>query len=48
MVDARGYGIVRAALQGIYSGFIGEFSGYGIPTEQSDQVSGAGHRDNVH
>ena len=48
MVDARGSGTVRAALQGSGLGYFGKFSGYAFPTKQSDRVSGTGHRDIVH
>ena len=48
MVNAQGYGIVWAALQGSGLGYFGEFSGYAFPTEQSDRVLGAGHKDIVH
>ena len=40
VIDAQGCGIFRAALQGSGSGYFGEFSGYAIPTEQSDRVRG--------
>ena len=33
MADARGCGIVMAALQGSGSGSFGEFGGYALPTE---------------
>ena len=48
MEDTRGYGTVLAALQGPGLGYFGEFSGYAVPTEQSDLVLGTGHIDIVH
>ena len=48
VVDARGYGTVRAILQGSGLGYFGEFSGYTFLTEQSDQVLGTEHRDIFH
>ena len=48
MADARDCGIVQAALQGLGSWYIGEFSGYAFPIEQSDRVLGTGHGDIVH
>ena len=48
MVDAQGYGTVRAALQMSDSGYFREFSGYAFLTEQSDRVIGIGHGDIVH
>ena len=48
MTNARGYGIIRAALQGLGSRYFGEFSGYAFPTEQSDLVLETGYKDVVH
>ena len=47
MADAQDCGTVQAALQGLGSGYFGEFSGYTIPTEQSDRGVRTGHIDIV-
>ena len=46
--NARGYGIVQAALQGSGSWYFEEFSGYAFPIEQSDRVPRTRHEDIVH
>ena len=39
MADDRGRGIVRAALQGSGSRYLGEFSGYALPTGKRGKLS---------
>ena len=48
MVDARDCGIVWATVSRAGTGYVGEFSGYTVSVEQSDQVPGTGRRDSVH
>ena len=48
MDDTRGCETVRVALQGLGSGYFGEFNGYAFPTEHSDQVAGTRHKNIVH
>ena len=48
MADAQGCGTVQAALQGLGSGYFGEFGGYAFLIEQSDRVLETGHGGIVH
>ena len=48
MANARDYGTVRTMILWLGLGYLGEFSGYAFPIEQSDLVSGTGHRDIIH
>ena len=48
VVDARGYGTVKAVLQGSGSGYFRAFSGYTFLTKQSDRGPWIEHRDIVH
>ena len=48
MANARGCKEIQAAPQGTDSRFFREFSGYAIPTEQSDRVPGIRHKVIVH
>ena len=48
MANARDCGIVWAIVQRAGSGYVGEFSSYTVPIEQSDRVPGTGRGDSVH
>ena len=48
MVDAQDCGTVRATVQRVGSGYVGEFNSYTVSVEQSDRVLVTGRRDSVH
>ena len=48
MADARGCRAVLVALQGISLRNFGDFNGYAVPIEQSDQNTRIGHKDIIH